>query len=123
MSQNLLLIFIGGGLGSICRYLTAVYISKYWENAFPVGTFAANVLGCLLIGVFYGLSERNELFSYQWRLLLATGFCGGYTTFSTFAFENLKLFENQQIGLFALYSISSFVLGLCAVWVGMAIVK
>ena len=121
--QNVILIFVGGGLGSVSRYFTGFYISKFWQNPFPFGTFTANVLGCFLIGLIYGFSEKSESLNPQWRFFLATGFCGGYTTFSTFAFENLKLLQNNQVGLFFAYSLLSFVVGLVAVWFGMSLVK
>jgi fluoride exporter len=118
---TLSLIFLGGGLGSVARYLTGVYASR--AGAWPWGTFMANVIGCLLIGLFYGLANRYQWFTPELRFLLATGFCGGYTTFSTFAYENLQLLQNQQYGWFVGYSISSFVFGLAAVWVGLALTR
>jgi CrcB protein len=117
------IIGLGGGLGSIARYLTGLYINKLSTFQFPVGTFVANVFGCFIIGVIYGFSERYTGLSIEWRLFLATGFCGGYTTFSTFSYENLQLLQTNQFGLFAVYSLSSFVVGLLAVWLGLSLVK
>jgi fluoride exporter len=123
MIRTLAIIGLGGGLGSIVRYLTGLYVSKLSSAQFPVGTFAANIVGCIVIGVIYGFSERYAWLSIEWRLFLATGFCGGYTTFSTFSYENLHLLQTNQYGLFAAYSISSFAIGLLAVWLGLSLVK
>jgi fluoride exporter len=123
MIKQLLIISFGGGLGSIARYLTALFINKLYTNSFPFSTMVANLLGCLIIGIVYGLSERYAWLTPTWRLLLATGFCGGYTTFSTFAFENLNLLQTNQFITFAAYSLISFVGGLLAVWIGLSLVK
>jgi fluoride exporter len=92
-------------------------------GAWPWGTFTANVVGCFLIGIFYGLANRYQWFTPELRFLLATGLCGGYTTFSTFAYENLHFLQNHQYGSFLGYSLSSFVVGLTAVWVGLALTR
>lgn len=85
--KQLVLVFIGGGFGSTLRYLLSSYLNDY-ENGVPYGTLAANVLGSLLIGIILGLALKNETLSQNTVLFLATGFCGGFTTFSTFAYEN-----------------------------------
>jgi CrcB protein len=123
MNRTILLIGIGGFLGSIARFLTATYFAKILPSTFPLGTFAANLLGCFIIGVIYGLSARFSWLTPEWRFFLATGFCGGYTTFSTFAYENIKLLETSNYGMFMAYSLLSFVTGLLAVFVGLAITK
>ena len=123
MIRTLVIIGLGGGLGSVARYLTGLYINKLHTFLFPIGTFAANIVGCLIIGVIYGFSERNAWLNAEWRLFLATGFCGGYTTFSTFSYENLQLLQTNQFGLFAAYAIGSFAIGLLAVWLGLSLVK
>jgi CrcB protein len=86
-----------------------------------LGTFTANIVGCLLIGLFSGWILAHHPENQSFRLLLIVGFCGGYTTFSAFAFENLRLMEMNQWGLFALYTSASIVLGLLAVWGGMTL--
>jgi len=123
MRYNILLIAIGGLLGSVARYLTVVYITKIFPHPFPFGTFAVNIIGCLIIGIVYGLSLRFLWLTPEWRLLLATGFCGGFTTFSAFALENIQLLEQSNYGTFAMYSISSFVLGLAAVFIGLSLTR
>ena len=116
--KTLFLIGLGGAVGSVARYLTGIYTNKLIATTFPFGTFAANVLGCLLIGVCYGLANRYAWFAPEWRFLLVTGFCGGYTTFSTFAYENLNLLQTQQYSTFLFYTIGSLVLGLLAFALG-----
>lgn len=123
MNRSLLLIGLGGFFGSIGRYLTAVLFTRIWASTFPLGTIVANVLGCLLIGVVYGLSARMGWLNPEWRLFLATGFCGGYTTFSSFAFENADLLQSGQYWTFLLYLISSITLGITAVFLGIIITK
>ncbi|HLS30510.1 MAG TPA: fluoride efflux transporter CrcB [Flavobacteriaceae bacterium] len=123
MIRILLLVGFGGFLGSIGRYLTGLLFYRIWPINFPIGTFIANTLGCLLIGCIFGISERMEWFSPEWRLFFATGFCGGYTTFSSFSFENLKMLQAGQYGDFGVYAISSIALGMLAVFVGMLLIR
>ncbi|MDH6253334.1 CrcB protein [Chryseobacterium sp. H1D6B] len=117
MMKNLIFIFIGGGAGSIARYLVSNFTQKLWNiSSFPMGTFLVNILGCLLIGFLtsYFMKVDNYL-----KYLLITGFCGGFTTFSTFSVENYSLWQQQQYGTLFLYMILSIVLGLTAVVLGM----
>lgn len=118
-----MLVGVGGFLGSVLRYLVATYFTKSFSSVFPYGTFVVNIVGCFLIGVFYGLSEHYEGFSSEWRLFLATGFCGGFTTFSSFSYENLLLLQRGEYLIFFAYAIGSFVLGLIAAFVGVFVVK
>lgn len=110
-------------LGSIGRYLTAFAMSRLIPVSFPYGTLAANLLGCLAIGVVYGLSERGGWMTTEWRLFLATGMCGGYTTFSAFAVENIKFLGDGDYAAFAGYSVLSFAGGLFAAYVGLVLAK
>jgi CrcB protein len=121
--KNIILVGIGGMGGSIARYLTATYFTRLIPAAFPYGTFAVNIIGCLVIGVIFGLSGRFSWFTSDWRIFLATGFCGGYTTFSSFAVENVQLIQQANYFTFAVYSIASFTLGLLAVFIGLSLVK
>lgn len=118
--KQLLLVFLGGGIGSSLRF----WISKYLlnnESSIPIGTLTVNVLGCLLIGLFLGLALKNNLVSQNMMLLVATGFCGGFTTFSAFAQENYILLKTGDITSFLLYTAGSVVLGLVAVLIGVYI--
>lgn len=123
MGRIFLLVGCGGFLGSIARYLTAIWLTKHFPSAFPYGTFAANILGCLLIGVVFGLGQRFEWLSPELRLFLATGFCGGFTTFSSFTLENTVLLQNSNYLTFAIYAITSFTVGLLAVFGGITLTK
>ncbi|MDR1407689.1 MAG: fluoride efflux transporter CrcB [Tannerella sp.] len=118
MIRTLLLIGFGGGAGSILRYLTSVVTNKYFHGAFPLGTFIVNVAGCFVIGWLAGLFGRQPGYS-DLRALFITGFCGGYTTFSTFSAENAQLFQSGNGSLAVVYIIASVLAGLAAVWVGM----
>lgn len=120
--KNLLLVFIGGGFGSVLRYLLSKFLNNT-ENGIPYGTFAANILGSLLIGIILGLALKNNSLTQNHTLLLATGFCGGFTTFSTFAYENHVFLKSGDFTSFAIYTIASFVLGFLAVFGGMYLTK
>ena len=118
-------IFIGGGVGSVLRYLAQISINEPMSGiGFPFswGTFIVNIAGSLLIGLFYSVSERWNL-SMEMRLFLTTGLCGGFTTFSTFSNDGLSLLRGEFYGTFLLYALLSIGLGLVAVLAGGAIGK
>lgn len=120
--KNVLLVFIGGGFGSVLRYLIGKFLNNT-ENGIPYGTFAANILGSLLIGIILGLALKSNSLTQNHTLLLATGFCGGFTTFSTFAYENQVFLKSGDFTSFAIYTIASFALGFLAVFTGLFIAK
>jgi CrcB protein len=120
--KQLDLVFVGGGFGSVLRYIIGKALNNT-ENGIPYGTFLANVLGSLLIGIILGLALKNNTLSNNQTLLLATGFCGGFTTFSTFAYENHVFLKAGDFTSFALYTIASFILGFLAVFFGMWLAK
>lgn len=119
--KHLLLVFVGGGFGSVLRYLIGKWLNT--PSGIPYGTFAANIIGSLLIGIILGLAARNDSLSQNQTLLLATGFCGGFTTFSTFAYENHLFLKSGDFMSFAIYTIASFVMAFLAVFFGMFLVK
>ncbi len=123
MFQNVILIGTGGFFGSVLRYGTNELVIKYLETNKPVGTFAVNIIGSFLIGVILGLFENGTLISHNWKLFLAVGFCGGFTTFSSFAVENLSMMQAEQFFTSILYISISILLGLSAVYLGFWIVK
>ena len=123
MIKNILLIGLGGGIGSIARYFCQKWIAENTQHPFPWGTFVVNIAGCFLIGIIYTIAERTTVLAPQIRLLLITGFCGGFTTFSTFAFENMSLLRNGDMTYMLLYTLASVVLGIAAVFAGIGLIK
>ncbi len=117
MQHQLLLVFLGGGLGSCLRYLLSRYAITIFQYGY-LGTLIANGLGCLLIGFIFGMTARGNYLSQNHTLLLATGFCGGFTTFSAFALENHLLLKEGQLLQFSIYSVGSILIGLLAVGLG-----
>jgi|SRR5690554_931389 len=123
MLKTLLIVGLGGGIGSAFRYLTFVWTDKYVQTSFPWATFLVNVIGCLIIGILIGLFTKHQVENSTLKLLFVTGFCGGFTTFSAFALENIKLFQSGNSLLALLYIALSVILGVLAVWTGMMITK
>ena len=123
MMKAILLVGLGGGVGSILRYLTSVVVAKYLQSVFPLATFLVNVLGCLIIGVLIGLFDRHQLVNPYLRFLFITGFCGGFTTFSAFAAENINLFNSGYSLTAFLYIGTSIFVSLFAVWLGMLLAR
>ena len=115
--KSFLLVFLGGGLGSSLRYLVTIAMNQY-SKVLPFGTFTVNILGCLLIGLILGYAQKENTLNSNQILLLATGFCGGFTTFSAFANENLELIKNGEIFNFSVYTIGSILVGVLAVFIG-----
>ncbi|MGZ5135638.1 MAG: fluoride efflux transporter CrcB [Flavitalea sp.] len=121
--KNLLWVAIGGALGSISRYLGQRFLSQSFPQSFPVGTFTVNILGCFLIGILYGLSNKYQYFTPEFRLLMMTGFCGGFTTFSAFTLEGMQLLNQQRFLIFTLYFVLSVFIGLIATFMGNWIIE
>lgn len=120
---NVLLVGAGGFLGSIARYLTSRSIDEKLTALFPYGTLTVNVVGSLIVGVLYGWLTRKPEGGESVRLLLGTGFCGGFTTYSAFALESVALWQQKLPGPFAVYTLVTLVLGLLAVAAGILIGK
>lgn len=113
----------GGFIGTCLRFLTEKLGAVIYPGAFPLGTFMANILGCLLIGIFYGWATKREWFNKKYDLFLITGLCGGFTTFSSFSDEMVSLIQAGDISTFVLYLAVSLILGLLAVVAGIAMVR
>lgn len=118
MFKTMLLIGTGGFAGSVGRYLLTKFVATKLPMAFPLGTFAVNTLGCFLIGIVMGLSFQHTI-TTQTRLLLATGFCGGFTTFSTYSLEIFELYQKGEAGISLLYLFGSIILGVLCIWLGL----
>ena len=124
MLKNVLLVALGGAVGSVARYLVSRAVQGTLLSAFPFGTMTANVLGCLVIGLVYGLADGDGApVGADLKLLLTVGFCGGFTTFSTFMNESLSLLRADSAAMMALYVGGSVALGLLAVFAGLQIIK
>jgi CrcB protein len=117
-----LLVGLGSFIGGMFRYMLSVFIHSKIGTTFPIGTMSVNVLGSLLIGIVFGLSERSNL-SVEWRIFLATGILGGFTTFSSFSNESLGMIREGQFLLAGSYILGSILLGLVATFIGIGIVK
>ncbi len=119
MIKNILIVGLGGGLGSILRYLSQKMALRIYPIQFPWGTFTVNIIGCLLIGIFWGMNFKTIESNENWKLLLMTGLCGGFTTFSAFTLEGIGLLKEQKLALFFLYIAASIMIGLAATYLGM----
>ena len=116
--KNLLLVGFGGALGSIARFLVHKYVSQHYPHIFPIGTFFVNIIGCFLIGLFFGFATKHEYFTPAFRLLLMVGFCGSFTTFSAFTLEGMQLLDQHRFLIFTLYFALSVLFGLIATFTG-----
>jgi CrcB protein len=121
--KDVLIVAVGGGLGSIGRYLLSGWVlhrAVDWQ--FPLGTFIVNVLGCLFVGVLGGLVVKHDLLSAEVRLFLFTGIAGGFTTFSAFGLETFFLLRKGAVEIAAAYVVLSVLVGLLVLWAGFAAV-
>lgn len=123
MLKDFLLVGLGSFMGGGMRFLVSKIIQSWTLLAFPFGTFAVNILGCLLIGFFSGLNYGGGWMSPSTKLVLTTGFCGGFTTFSTFMNESNSLMKDGNMLYLSLYIVASLAFGLLAVIIGQQIAK
>ena len=121
--KTVIIVFTGSGIGGVARFAVQSWVASLDHFVFPLGTFIVNLTGCFLIGLFYALGERGSLLTPEWRIALTTGFCGGFTTFSTFAFENMNLLRTGDYVYFVLYILLSILLGITGVFLGIGIMK
>ncbi|MDQ2720490.1 MAG: fluoride efflux transporter CrcB [Bacteroidota bacterium] len=117
-----LMIGAGGFIGSASRYLLSLFIQNKFLSIFPLGTFTVNIIGCFFIGIIYALSARGHV-GIEWRLFLATGILGGFTTFSSFSNETVSMLHDARYGYAALYVSASVILGLLATFCGIFLIK
>lgn len=118
----LLAIGLGSFLGGISRYLVTLFLQNKFLSTFPYGTLGVNIIGCFLIGIVYGLSARGNI-NVEWRLFLATGFLGGFTTFSSFSNDTVSLLRDAQYWQAFSYVALSVVVGLVATFGGISLIK
>ncbi len=123
MLKSILIVGFGGFIGTVARFLISRYFQVNYTSGFPWGTFLVNILGCLIIGIIYGISEKGDFISPEMRLFLAVGICGGFTTFSSLSNDAFLLLRQQEWIRFASYTSFSFFLGLLAVYSGRAFIK
>ncbi len=123
MLRNALIIGFGGFFGTIVRYLSSQFIFKIYPSSFPLATLLINVVGCFLIGIFFGIAEKENFISLEWRMFLTIGFCGGFTTFSAFSLENVQLLNRGEWGYVMLYTTASVVVGILATYFGIWVMK
>ncbi|HET7669795.1 MAG TPA: fluoride efflux transporter CrcB [Burkholderiales bacterium] len=118
-TKSILLVALGGGLGSIARHLLSGWVlHRAVAQPFPAGTFLVNIIGCFAVGLLAGLAVKHEFFSASTRLFLFTGIAGGFTTFSAFGLETFHLLRKGDLGIAAGYVTLSVLVGLLVVWVG-----
>jgi CrcB protein len=123
MIKQIVLVGLGGGIGSILRFLASQLTTKTNAVTFPIATFIVNLLGCFLIGILMGLSLKNQWLDANMRVLLVTGFCGGFTTFSTFSLENVQMYQAGNYTDLIFYTLASVIIGFAAVWIGLSFTK
>lgn len=123
MNKLVLLVGLGGFIGTVARFLSQQLVYKIYPVVFPYGTLTVNMAGCFLIGVFYAVFEKNNVLSSEWRLFLTTGFCGGFTTFSAFTYEGVQMIDNKDYCYLVLYSTISVVAGIAATYFGIWLTK
>ncbi len=113
----------GGFIGTCGRFLIGKWCSAIFHGSFPVGTFLVNIIGCFIIGILFGLLEKTHVVTPSENVLLITGFCGGFTTFSSFANDMWILGSKGVWPTFILYLVLSVVFGVLLVWAGRAIIR
>lgn len=123
MLRTILIVGCGGFIGSVMRYLVQVFVEKGLSSTFPWGTFIANMTGSFVIGIVFALAQKGNLLNAEWRMFLAVGLCGGFTTFSSFAYNNLTMLKEQAYGQFVWNVGGSLILGLVAVYLGMVAIR
>jgi fluoride exporter len=121
--KELLAVFIGSGLGGLTRFGLGKWINSWHNQHFPYGTFVVNVVACFILGLVIGLADHKQLLSPTAKLFLTVGFCGGFSTFSTFSIETLTLFQQGYNSTLLLYTLGSILLCVTATFGGLFIAE
>jgi len=122
MLRTILLVGTGGFIGSVMRYLLQVFVENRMLSTFPLGTMIANIAGSFIIGIVFALAEK-QIMSADWRLFMSVGICGGFTTFSAFAFNNFNMIKEHTWNQLLLNVGGNLILGVFAVYLGIILVK
>lgn len=123
MLRTILIVGSGGFIGSVLRYLVQYFVEKGMTSTFPLGTLIANVAGSFIIGIVFALAEKGNLLSAEWRIFLAVGICGGFTTFSSFAYNNFTMIKEQSFMQLLLNVGGNLFLGILAVYLGVILIR
>lgn len=123
MLRTLLIVGTGGFIGSVMRYLVQFYAEKWMNSTFPTGTLIANLTGSFFIGMVFALAEKGNLLSSEWRIFLSVGICGGFTTFSAFAYNNFTMIKEHSFGQLFLNVGGNLFLGILAVYLGIVVIR
>lgn len=121
--NQLLFVFIGGGLGSLARFSINKFIQENIDKTFPFGTLSVNVLASIVLGIFIGMAEVKSLTNPNYKALIAIGFCGGFSTFSTFSNDTLELIQNNRMLEAFLNILLNVILCIFATFAGITLVK
>lgn len=123
MLRTILIVGTGGFIGSVMRYLVQVWVEKGLTSTFPLGTLIANIAGSFIIGMVFALAEKGNLMSAEWRIFLTVGICGGFTTFSAFAYNNFTMLREHSFGQFFINVGGNLFFGILAVYLGIILVR
>jgi len=123
MLRTIFIVGTGGFIGSVMRYLVQYFIDKGMNSSFPMGTLIANIAGSFIIGIVFALAQKSNLLNSEWRIFLAVGLCGGFTTFSSFAYNNFIMIEEQSYFQLFLNVGGSLIFGILAVYLGIILVR
>jgi fluoride exporter len=123
MLRTLLIVGTGGFIGSVMRYLVQFYIEKSMSSTFPLGTLIANIAGSFIIGMVFALAEKGNLMSSEWRIFLTVGICGGFTTFSAFAYNNFTMIKEHSLGQLFINIGGNLFFGILAVYLGIIFIR
>jgi fluoride exporter len=123
MLKTILIVGTGGFIGSVMRYLVQFYVEKGMSSTFPLGTLIANIAGSFIIGMVFAIAEKGNLLNSEWRIFLTVGICGGFTTFSAFAYNNFTMIKEHSFGQLFINVGGNIFLGILAVYLGIIVIR